>query len=85
MLRIEIKVFTRCIFFWRYRCRILVAGRLRLRIRFVEVGFALKDRAAVLLGGKEPDGCYWFDIWTGKFMTSTYYRQQPPSPPPPVP
>jgi hypothetical protein len=38
---------------------------------------ALKDRAAVLLGGRRPDACYWFDLWTGGFMTSTYYRDRP--------
>jgi hypothetical protein len=38
---------------------------------------SLKDRAAVLLGGRRPDACYWFDLWTGNFMTSTYYRDRP--------
>src|SRR5579885_236441 len=33
---------------------------------------ALKDRAAVLLGGKDPDGCYCFDTAAGEFHTSTY-------------
>jgi hypothetical protein len=41
------------------------------------VSLALKDRAAVLLGGRRPDACYWFDTWTGGFMTSTYYREEP--------
>src|SRR5206468_478823 len=38
---------------------------------------SLKDRAAVLLAGHRPDGCYWFDHWTGRFMTSSYYRDRP--------
>jgi hypothetical protein len=38
---------------------------------------SLKDRAAVLLAGRLPDACYWFDLWTGGFMTSTYYRDEP--------
>jgi hypothetical protein len=38
---------------------------------------SLKDRAAVLLAGRRPDACYWFDPWTGGFMTSSYYRDQP--------
>jgi hypothetical protein len=38
------------------------------------VSLSLKDRAAVFLGGHRPDACYWFDHWTGGFMTSTYYR-----------
>lgn len=38
--------------------------------------FALKDRVAVLMGGKEPDGCYCFDTATGEFHTSSYYRDR---------
>jgi hypothetical protein len=38
---------------------------------------SLKDRAAVLLAGRRPDACYWFDLWTGGFMTSTFYRDRP--------
>jgi hypothetical protein len=38
---------------------------------------SLKDRSAVLLAGQRPDACYWFDLWTGSFMTSTYYRDRP--------
>ncbi len=38
---------------------------------------ALKDRAAVLMGGKNPSGAYCFDTATGQFHTSTYYREQP--------
>ncbi|OWK40616.1 alkaline phosphatase family protein [Fimbriiglobus ruber] len=37
---------------------------------------ALKDRAAVLTAGKEPDGCYCFDTATGQFHTSAYYRER---------
>jgi hypothetical protein len=40
------------------------------------VALAFKDRSAVLLGGQRPDACYWFDLWTGQFMTSTYYRDR---------
>jgi hypothetical protein len=40
------------------------------------VSLAFKDRSAVLLGGQRPDACYWFDLWTGQFMTSTYYRDR---------
>lgn len=35
-----------------------------------------KDRAAVLLGGHEPDGAFWYDRETGRFTTSTYYRPE---------
>ncbi len=37
------------------------------------VALSLKDRSAVLPGGKTPDACYWFDSDRGQFVTSTYY------------
>ena len=40
------------------------------------VSLALKDRAAVLMGGKEPAACYCFDTATGQFHTSAYYRER---------
>lgn len=39
---------------------------------------SIKDRSAVLLAGKKPDGCYWFETDTGEFVTSTYYRSDLP-------
>ena len=39
---------------------------------------ALKDRAAVLLGGKSPTGAFWFDAGSGQFVTSGYYRDRLP-------
>lgn len=38
------------------------------------VALSLKDRSAVMPGGKRPDACYWFDAPTGEFVTSSYYR-----------
>jgi hypothetical protein len=38
------------------------------------VSLSLKDRSAVLPGGRRPDACYWFDPNSGQFVTSTYYR-----------
>jgi hypothetical protein len=38
------------------------------------VALSLKDRASVLPGGRRPDACYWFDVNSGNFVTSTYYR-----------
>jgi predicted AlkP superfamily pyrophosphatase or phosphodiesterase len=38
------------------------------------VSLSMKDRSAVLPGGRRPDACYWFDTADGKFVTSTYYR-----------
>lgn len=39
--------------------------------------FSGKDRAAILLAGRGADGAYWFDRETGRFVTSTYYRDRP--------
>jgi predicted AlkP superfamily pyrophosphatase or phosphodiesterase len=39
------------------------------------VGISMKDRGAVLPAGHTPDGAYWFDGATGKFITSSYYKQ----------
>jgi hypothetical protein len=32
-----------------------------------------KDRAAILLGGRHPDGVLWYDRSTGRFVSSEYY------------
>jgi predicted AlkP superfamily pyrophosphatase or phosphodiesterase len=39
------------------------------------VALSLKDRSSVLPGGRSPDACYWIDA-TGRFVTSTYYRDR---------
>jgi hypothetical protein len=41
------------------------------------VSLSLKDRAAVLPGGRHPDACYWWDPADGLFATSNYYRDAP--------
>ncbi len=38
-----------------------------------------KDRASVLMGGKKPDGAFWFDGGTGQWVTSRYYMDQYPA------
>ena len=43
------------------------------------VGVALKDRAAILPAGHNPNGAYWFDDTTGHFVTSTYYMSELPT------
>lgn len=40
------------------------------------VSLSLKDRSAVLPGGKRADACYWLDGSTGLFVTSTFYRDR---------
>jgi arylsulfatase A-like enzyme len=37
------------------------------------VAIAIKDRAAILLGGRRPDVCTWFDENSGRWISSTYY------------
>jgi predicted AlkP superfamily pyrophosphatase or phosphodiesterase len=39
------------------------------------VSLSLKDRSAVLPGGKRPDACYWLDK-DGNFVTSLFYRDR---------
>jgi hypothetical protein len=40
------------------------------------VSLSFKDRGAILPGGQHPDACYWFETSTGRFVTSTYYRDR---------
>lgn len=42
------------------------------------VGLSIKDRGAVLPAGHLPDGAYWLDSKSGKFITSTYYKNNLP-------
>jgi predicted AlkP superfamily pyrophosphatase or phosphodiesterase len=37
---------------------------------------SIKDRTAVLMGGRKPDGVYCFDTRDGLFHTGEYYREQ---------
>jgi predicted AlkP superfamily pyrophosphatase or phosphodiesterase len=38
------------------------------------IGISVKDRGAVLPAGHMADGAYWYDSKSGKFITSTYYK-----------
>jgi predicted AlkP superfamily pyrophosphatase or phosphodiesterase len=38
------------------------------------IGVSIKDRGAVLPAGHTPDGAFWYDGTTGKFISSTYYK-----------
>ena len=46
---------------------------------FRSVGISIKDRGSIIPAGHHPNGAYWFDALTGKFMTSTYYMKALPS------
>jgi predicted AlkP superfamily pyrophosphatase or phosphodiesterase len=39
------------------------------------VSVSLKDRAAILLGGKKPDAALWYSSKLGAFRTSSYYQE----------
>jgi predicted AlkP superfamily pyrophosphatase or phosphodiesterase len=41
------------------------------------MSLALKDRAAILMGGRRADAAYWFDRDLPGFISSTYYRFNP--------
>jgi predicted AlkP superfamily pyrophosphatase or phosphodiesterase len=47
------------------------------RGRVISVG--LKDRSAIMLGGRRPNGAYWFDTASGTFVSSTYYADSLPA------
>jgi predicted AlkP superfamily pyrophosphatase or phosphodiesterase len=43
------------------------------------VGVSLKDRSAILMGGRRADAAYWYETAGGKFITSTYYMSEAPT------
>ena len=43
------------------------------------VGVSMKDRSAILLGGRRADAAYWFENNGGNFITSSYYVDAPPA------
>jgi hypothetical protein len=38
-----------------------------------------KDRSSILMGGKRPDGVYWYDPRSGQWVTSRYYATEYPA------
>ncbi len=38
------------------------------------IGISMKDRGAVLPSGHMPDGAFWFDSPSGRFISSTFYK-----------
>lgn len=41
------------------------------------VSLSIKDRTAVMMGGRKPDALYCFNTLDGKFHTDAYYRERP--------
>lgn len=57
-----------------------ITDELRLYYNFTSkvVGVSLKDRGAALPAGHNPTGAYWYDLQSGKMITSTYYKEKLP-------
>ena len=47
-------------------------------VRSRVVGVGIKDRSAILMGGRRADAAYWFENAGGNFITSTYYMDSAP-------
>ena len=45
----------------------------------VVISMSLKDRAAILMGGKQPDLAVWYDDELGAFTSSTHYAEALPA------
>lgn len=56
-----------------------VADQMRLHWGSKVVAISVKDRGAILPGGKKPAGAYWFESATGNFITSSYYTPELPA------
>ena len=52
--------------------------RMATDFRAKAVSTSLKDRAAVLMGGHTPNAAYWYDVGSGRFVSSTYYMSKLP-------
>lgn len=52
--------------------------RLATNFRSKVVGVSLKDRAAILPAGHSATAAYWFDDFTGNFISSTFYMNGAP-------
>ncbi|MFK7787599.1 MAG: alkaline phosphatase family protein [Crocinitomicaceae bacterium] len=43
------------------------------------ISMSIKNRGAILPGGHLSDGSYWYDFNSGKFITSTFFKDQLPT------
>ncbi|HKA21799.1 MAG TPA: alkaline phosphatase family protein [Blastocatellia bacterium] len=57
-----------------------IGDQMRLSNNFQSkvIAASLKDRSAVLPGGRRPNGAYWFSDADGQFVTSDYYFKELP-------
>jgi predicted AlkP superfamily pyrophosphatase or phosphodiesterase len=65
---------------WRLRGS-TISDELKLatRGRGKVVSVSIKDRSAILLGGRRPDAALWFDDDSGSFVTSRFYGERLPT------
>lgn len=56
-----------------------VADQMRLHWGSKVIAMSVKDRGAILPGGKKPAGAFWFEPATGNFITSSYYMNELPA------
>ncbi len=58
-----------------------IGDQIRLSNNFQSkvVALSQKDRAAILPGGKRPNGAFWFSNTTGSFVSSDYYFKELPA------
>lgn len=58
-----------------------ISDELRLATNFKSkvIGIALKDRGSILPAGHTANGAYWYDSYTGNWVTSTYYASNLPN------
>jgi predicted AlkP superfamily pyrophosphatase or phosphodiesterase len=43
------------------------------------VSVSLKDRSAILMGGRRADAAYWYEVPGGNFISSSFYMADPPA------
>ncbi|MET0151676.1 MAG: alkaline phosphatase family protein, partial [Candidatus Binatia bacterium] len=43
------------------------------------VSVSLKDRSAILMGGRRADAAYWYEVPSGNFISSSFYMADPPA------
>lgn len=52
--------------------------RIATNFRSKTISIALKDRASILPGGHSANAAYWYDGYTGNWITSSFYRDDLP-------
>ena len=53
--------------------------RLSNNLQSKVIALSQKDRSAILPGGQRPNGAFWYNSATGRFVTSDYYSKELPA------